>query len=115
MKTISYITRNNFKNSIPGDRNTYEYMIKFEKETSELAKFDKIINAIWNIDKNSETSILDGLFHASFDIGDRWFVIEQNPNNTFTFQENKENDIVYILDGCKYQKTLAKWISRLNY
>ena len=113
MKTISYINRDAFKDAIPGDFNTYKAMLEFDEEVLKLKKYDKIINEVWNTDKNSETSIWDGLFYASFDIGDRWFVIDENPDKTFTFQENKYEDIIYLIDGCKYQKSFVNKIIKI--
>ena len=113
MNILSYINREKFKDSIPGNREAYVSGIKFNKEISELKKFDKIINAIWSVDKNSDVCILSGLLHCSFIIVDRWFIVDQNPNNTFTLQRNIDEDIIYIVDGCKYQGTIAKKIQTL--
>ena len=108
MNIKSYINRNAFPNSIPGDRNSFICKIKEGSELRKLIKFDKIINAIWEMDENADVCFIADLFHASYNIGDRWFVIDQNPNNTYTLQENVDEDIIYIVDGCRYQKVLAK-------
>ena len=79
-------------------------------EIKELEKFDKIINAIYSIDECADVCFKDGLFHASYNMYERWFVIGENPNNTFTLQEKLANDIIYIVDGCEYQGTIAKEI-----
>ena len=109
MNIKSYINRNAFAKSIPGDRNSFICERKEGSELRKLIKFDKIINAIWEMDENADVCLISDLFHASYNIGDRWFVIDENPDNTYTLQENIENgDIVYIVDGCRYQKVLAK-------
>ena len=88
-------------------------MLEFDEEVLKLKKYDKIINEVWNIDKNSDIDILCGLFHVSFNVGDRWFIIDENPDKTFTLQENKYEDIIYLIDGCKYQKSFVNKIIKI--
>ena len=109
MKIKHYI--NYDPSCLPGNYEAIKAMDKERQEIKKLGKFDKIINAIWCVDKNADICMLFcGLFHASYNVGDRWFVIDENPNQTFTLQENKDEDILYILDGCKYQQALSKRI-----
>ena len=110
MNIKSYINRNAFAKSITGDRNSFICERKEGSELRKLIKFDKIINAIWEMDENADVCLISDLFHASYNIGDRWFVIDENPDNTYTLQENLDDDILYIIDGCRYQKVLAKKI-----
>ena len=107
MNIKSYVNYN--PSCLPGNYEAIKAMSIEKEEIKELLKFDKIINAIWEIDESADVCLIADLFHASYNIGDRWFVIDENPDNTYTLQENIENgDIVYIVDGCMYQKVLAK-------
>jgi len=115
MNIKSYINRNVFANSIPGNRNSYICNIKVESELRKLIKFDKIIKAINDIDEKADVCFIDHLFHASYNVGDRWFVIDENSNKTFTLQENLDDDILYIVDGCRYQGVLAKKINAYSF
>ena len=95
---------------LPGNYEAIKSMAREGGEVKELEKFDKIINAICDIDENADVCIIAGLFNASYNVGKRWFVVDQNPDNTFTLQENIDEDIIYIVDGCKYQGTISKEI-----
>ena len=108
MNIKSYINYN--PSCLPGNYEAIKAMARERVEIKELEKFDKIINAICDIDDGADVCFIAGLFHASYNIGERWFVIDENPDNTFTLQENLDEDIIYIVDGCEYQGTIAKEI-----
>ena len=112
MNIKSYVNYN--PSCLPGNYEAIKAMSIEKEEIKELLKFDKIINAIWEMDENADVCLISDLFHASYNIGDRWFVIDENPNKTYTLQENMENgDIVYLLDDCKYIKSYAKNVLQL--
>lgn len=112
MNIKSYINYN--PSCLPGNYEAIKAMARERAEIKELEKFDKIINAIYSIDECADVCFIANLFHASYNIGDRWFVIDENPDNTYTLQENIENgDIIYIVDGCKYQGAIAKKIQTI--
>ena len=78
-----------------------------------MVKYDKLI---FNLHEIGDVEIMvdNGLFHSDFLINNRWFIIDENPNKTYTLQENLENgDIVYLLDDCKYIKSFAKNVLKL--
>ena len=83
------------------------------KDFLDMVKYGKLI---FNLNEIGDIEIMveNGLFHSDFLINNRWFVIDENPNKTYTLQENMENgDIVYLLDDCRYINSFAKNVLKL--
>lgn len=81
-----------------------------------LTKYDKIIEILSPI-KWIDFCMLPR-FHAEILINGRYFVIDEDIDNTFHFQENMDDgDIIYILDGCikpvSFAKRVLKYINEL--
>jgi len=86
---------------------------RINKDFLDMVKYDKLI---FNLNEIGDIKIMveNGLFHSDFLITNRWFIIDENPNKTYTLQENLENgDIAYLLDDCKYIKSFAKNVIKL--
>lgn len=105
MKTSAYIIK---KSQM--DKGELELI---NKDFLAMVKYDKLISNLHEIG-NIEIMVDNGLFHSDFLLHNRWFVIDENPDKTYTLQENLENgDIFYHLDNCKYIKPFAKNVLQL--
>lgn len=113
MKIACYIYYN--AKCVPGNYGAMKEMEKEKIEYPKLLEYDKIIRAIWCVDKETYVNAdFIGYFHCCFTFLDREFVLDHESDNTYTLQENLQNgEINYIVDMCRSKRVVLNSLKKL--